>query len=281
MRNFFCVLIISLFCRLGAGFVPPLSVALKSCFDGRKALPSVTSFQHEVVLRSGDSVAIEENLAEIDGKIYFSFRSANLGEVGGTWSKGTYTFAGDKKVFGKSRVFVSFFTMSKPESFREVLIEEKFVKRDQFSQYLNSWTPKGDPATWDIAANYVSHPDVVFTKIPSGIAVTAIGLNDGNSKRSVSFDKESLQLARLEWLESRQAIAWNFQNVKKMGGDGLLPSSLSMTLDNRSVVKTSVVGRELLKGKAKGQWLSKFSNSAKTSPSASFEEALRVLLDYR
>lgn len=281
MRNSFFILFVFLFCRLSSGFVPPLSIVLKNCFEGRKPLPSVTSFQHEVILRSGDSLVVEENLAEIDGKIYFSFRSPNLGEVGGVWSKGTYSFGGDKKVFGKSKVFVSFFTMSRPESFREVLIEEKFVKRDQFTQYLNSWAPKGDPATWDIAANYVTHPDVAFTKIPSGIAVTAIGLNDGNSKRMVSFDKESLQLARLEWLESRQAIAWNFQNFKKMGGEGLLPSSLSMTLDNRTIVKTTVVGRELLKGKTKSQWLSKFSSTAKTAPSASFEEGLRVLLDYR
>jgi hypothetical protein len=171
--------------------------------------------------------------------------------------------------------------MSKPESFREILIEERFIKRDQFSQYKNSWTPQGDPATWDIAANYMDQPEVFFTKIPGGIGVTAVGLEEGRSKRMVSFEKESLQLARLEWLENKQSISWNFQNYKKRGGDGLFPTSIFMNLDNKQVVKSNLVSRELLKGNAKNLWLAKFSSSAKSAPSSTLEEALRILLEYR
>ncbi|NBX75197.1 MAG: hypothetical protein EBQ92_01420 [Proteobacteria bacterium] len=282
MKRFHLLSFLSIFLVIEArGFVPPLTAVFKAGFDGRKSVPTETVFRHQIQLRSGENIAVEERLAEIGGKIYMIFRSPSYGDVAGTFSKGFYSFTGDKRVASRSRAFISFYTASNADQFREVLIDERLVKRDQFSQYKSSFTPQGDPATWDLKENYVVHPDVYFSKTPQGPAIIAVGTEEGKTRRSVFFDKGTLLLSRIEWRESNQESAWNFRGSKKFPGDSSFPDEMTFTVDGRAVVQSNLISRQFLKGKSKTQWLDKFSSTSKSSMAPGLEEGLRILLGYR
>lgn len=262
-------------------FVPPLSFVFKANFDGRKSVPVETVFRHQIQLKSGESMVIEEKLSEIGGRIYFVFRSPSYGDAGGTWTKGSYSFAGDKKISTRSRSFLSFYTASQGEQFRDVLVEEKFMKRDQFSQYKPSFTPQGDPAAWDLKENYIIQPQVYFSRTPQGPAIMAVGIQEDKMRRAVFFDKGTLLLSRLEWRDGNQEAAWNFRGNRRFSGEGNFPDELNFTLDNRTIIQSQLISRQILKGKAKNQWLDKFSVASRSGLNPNLEEGLRILLGYR
>ncbi|NBT59732.1 hypothetical protein EBT16_13205 [bacterium] len=262
-------------------FVPPVSSILKACFEGRKSGDSETVFRHQIQLKSGESMVVEERLAEIGGKVYVVFRSPSFGETGGTWSKGSYVFSGDKKFPSRSRAFVSYFTSSNGDQFREVLVDEKLLKRDQLVQYKPSFNPQGDPATWDLKENYVIQPQVYFSKTPQGPAIVAVGTQEGKIRKAVFFDKGTLLLSRIEWREMTQDIAWNFRGTKKWAGDGYFPEDMTFTLDGRLIIQSSLVSRQPLKEKSKSRWLVRFSEFSKSGMNSNLEEGLRILLGYR
>lgn len=281
MKSILLFLTVLLCPKLGFGFVPPLAFIIKANFDGRKGLPVESVFKHQIVLQTGETFTVEERLAEIGGKIYLIFKSSNYGEVGCVWSKGSYGFSSDKKLVGRSRAFNYFFTMNKPDSYREVLIGEQFLKRDFFTQYKSPFIPQGDPASWDMKENYVIHPEINFSRTPAGPAITAIGFEQSGVRKSVSFEKESLLLDRLEWKEGTQITSWNFQSFKKFAGDGWFPTEISFNADNKVVVTSSLISRQYLKDQSSKQWLTKFSSASKSALSSNFEEGLKVLLEYR
>lgn len=278
---FFCVTLAFWVSLQGFAFVPPLNALFKANFDGRKPLASETIFRHQIQLKSGDSMLIEERLAEIGGKIYVIFRSPSFGEVAGTWSKGSYSFAGDKRFSNRSRAFVSYFTSSNGDQFRDVLIDEKLLKRDQFVQYKSSFNPQGDPASWDLKENYVIQPQVYFSQTPQGPAIIAVGTQEGKTRRAVFFDKGTLLLSRLEWQDSNQEIAWNFKGNKKVTGDSFFPDEITFTVDNRVLVQSNLIGRQYFKDKSKSQWLDRFSAVSKSGMTPNLEEGLKILLGYR
>jgi hypothetical protein len=266
--------------KVGA-FVPPLSAILKANFDGRKGLPVETVFRHQIISRTGESITVEERLSEVGGKIYLIFRSSSFGDVGATWSKGVYQFSSDKKVVGRSKAFNLFFTMHKPESYREVLIGEQFLRRDFFSQYKSPFVPQGDPSTWDLKENYVIHPELKFSRTPSGPAITAVGFEESGVRKSVSFGKDTLVLSRLEWKEGSQITSWNFQGVKKLKGDGSFPLELFLNVDNKEVITSTLVSRQYLTDSGAKQWMTKFNSASRSSLTSTLEEGLKVLLEYR
>ncbi|NBW98328.1 hypothetical protein EBR03_02030 [bacterium] len=263
------------------GFVPPLTLVFKTCYEGRKPQPTETVFRHQVTLRTGEVLNIEEKLAEIGGKTYLTFRSPTYGEVGATWNRGLYAFGSDRKISSKSQAFVSFFTLQSSDRFRDVLLDENFLRRDQFEQYRTGFVPQGDPATWDIKAGYIVHPLVFFSKAPAGFAIVAAGSDDLRARKAVFFDKEKMVVSRFEWREGNQTTAWNFQNFKKVAGDGTYPFELSFAIEDKEVIKTAVVNRQYLKGKTRSQWLERFSNLSKNPLNPQMEEALKLLLSYR
>ncbi|MFM8270068.1 MAG: hypothetical protein ACKN9V_07750 [Pseudomonadota bacterium] len=265
----------------GMAFVPPLTAIFKANFDGRKSLPTETVFRHQIKLKNGENIALEEKLAEIGGKTYVVFRSPSYGDVAGTWSKGSYYFAGEKKVPSRSKAFLSFYSASNGDEFRDVLLDEKFLKRDQFNQYKSSFTPQGDPATWDLKENYVVQPNVYFSKTPQGPAIVAVGLDENKMRRAVFFDKGTLLLSRIEWRDGDQETSWNFRGSKKFPGDSSFPDEMSLVLDKQVIIQSSLVSRQFLKGKLKSQWLDKFSALSKLGMSPNLEEGLKILLGYR
>lgn len=283
MKKFFVISVIwgVFFSHSLLAFVPPLTAILKAGFEGRKPVPSETIFRHQVILKSGEALTIEEQFTEIGGRTYVIFKSSAYGEVAGNWSRGVYTFSGDKKISSRSSVWPKFWLSTNGDSFREQLIQEKFLKRDQFSQFKTSFAPKGDPASWDLKENYIVQPQVYFSRTPAGPAVVAVGTEEGSSRRAVFFDKTSLGLSRLEWKESDQVTSWNFSGYKKIAGDGIFPTELNFNFENSEVVHSNLVGRRLLKDKLKSQWLERFSSLSKNPLSSSFEEGLRILLGYR
>lgn len=282
MKNVPIFLILYLFFSLRAfSFVPPLASVFKMNFDGRKSLPTETVFRHQIQLKSGESMVIEEKLAEIGGKTYFIFRSPSYGDAAGTWTKGSYSFVGDKKIPSRSRSFLSFYTASNGDQFRDVLVEEKLVKRDQFNQYKSSFTPQGDPATWDLKENYVIQPQVYFSRTPQGPAIMAVGIQEDKMRRAVFFDKSTLLLSRIEWRDGNQEVAWNFRGNRKVSGESNFPDDLFFTVDNRTIVQSNLISRQFLKGKAKNQWLDRFSAVSRSGLNPNLEEGLRILLGYR
>lgn len=279
-RSLFLVTNVFLAFKAGA-FVPPLATIMKANFDGRKPAPTETAFRHQIQSANGESMIVEERIAEIGDKTYIIFRNPSYGDIAGTWSKGTYFFSGDKKISSHSRAFLAFYTATNSDLFRDVLIEDKFLKRDQLTQYKSSFTPQGDPATWDLKENYVVQSQVYFSRTPQGPAIVAIGNEEGKTRRAVFFDKTTFLLSRLEFREGNGEFAWNFRGNKKIAGDGFFPEEMSFTVNNRTVIQSSLVSRQLLKGKAKTQWLDRFSSISKSGLAPNFEEGLRTLLGYR
>ncbi|NBX93219.1 MAG: hypothetical protein EB078_08125 [Proteobacteria bacterium] len=263
------------------GFVPPLTAVLKIGFEGRKAGSTETTFRHQITLKSGETITVDEQIAEIDGRTYIIFKSATFGDVAGTWNRGAYSFSGDKKISSRSSIWNRYWLTANGEDFREQLIQEKFLKRDQLLQLKPAFTPKGDPATWDLKENYIIQPQVYFARTPSGVSIVAVGQEDATSRKAVFFDKASLVLSRLEWKDGEQTTAWNFTNFKKMPGDGMFPSEFSFLFENKEVIKSILVSRRPLKDKTKSQWMSLYNAQAKNSLAPTLEEGLRLLLGYR
>lgn len=262
-------------------FVPPLAAVLKANFDGRKPGAYEMAFRHQILLKNGETLSVEERFVKLNGKVHVIFKSPIYGEFGAVWGKTGYQFGLDKKVPSRSQAFMIYFTTHQADVFREVLIEEKLAKRDQFLQYKSSFAPEGDPAHWDLNENYLAQPDLSFARTPVGPSITAIGLEDGTSRRAVFFEKNSLLLSRLEWKKDQEVTAWNFGQSQKLPGGGSFPKELFFQVDGREIIKSQLISRVLLEEKGKKQWLSRFSSVSRSPLNASLEDALRILLGYR
>ncbi len=262
-------------------FVPPISVALKANFEGRKPGAFETVFRHQILLKTGETLSVEERFTKLNGKVYVIFKSPVYGDFGATWGKTGYQFTSDKKIASRSQAFMVYFTANQADVFREVLIDEKLAKRDQFIQYKSSFAPEGDPAQWDLNENLLVQPALSFARTPVGPSIVAIGLEEGSSRKAVFFEKNTLILSRLEWKNDKEVTAWNFSQPQKFSGGGTFPKDLFFQVDGREIIRSQVISRTLLDEKNKKQWLSRFSNLAKNSLNESFEDALRILLGYR
>jgi len=263
------------------GFVPPLSAVFKANFDSRKSGFQETFLRHQILLKSGETLALEERFAKLNGKIYTVFKSPLYGEFSAVWTKAGYLFSAERKIPSRSVAFMTYFTTSQPDVFREVLIDEKMIKRDQFSQYKPSFVPEGDPAQWNLNDNYLIQPHLFFARTPFGPSIIAVGLEEGSNRRAVFFEKDSLILSRIEWKNDKEVTSWNFGNPQKLPQDGVFPREMFFQVEDKEIVKTSLVSRNALEERSKKQWLAKHASSSKGSLNPTVEEALKILLSYR
>lgn len=275
------ILIVFFQASVGFAFVPPLGAIFKANFEGRRSAPQETLIRHQVLLRNGESLSLEERFVKLNGKVYLIFKSPVYGEVAATWGKTGYLFGSDKKIPSRSQAFLTYFTTQQPDVFREVLIDEKLIKRDQFLQYKNSFAPEGDPAQWNLSENYVVQPEVFFSRTPAGPSIIAVGLEEGTARRAVFFEKGSLILSRIEWKNDKEVTAWNFAEAQKIIKDGVFPRELFFQVDEKEVVRSQLISRNPVEEKSKKQWLARFSSLSKNTLNPSLEDALRILLGYR
>lgn len=261
-------------------FIPPLPEVLKKAFSGRRWIPSETHFKHRVKVDGTTEVLIDERLAEIDGKTYHLF-SWSSGSAGATSASTGYTFNGQRKIFGSSKVFNAYFTAINPDKFRDIIVSEGFSKRSQWEQYSSSFIPEGNPALWDISVNYLVHPDVYFSRSQTGINILVEGFDNDSSSKSVAFDKESFLLSEISWKKNTKSDYWWFQGSKKISRMGTFPTEMGFVTGENQLVSSKLLQRRYLNNRDKKKWIQKFKADSQSGDFLDVQEALKILLSHR
>jgi hypothetical protein len=258
-------------------FVPPVNVVLNQMFDGRKAAPGIeVVFRHRV--RAGeDIVDLDEKLLGTRSRTYAVWKLPDGRSVFATLEKGNYAFTGGQKFTSRSSLFNRSFLSSTAEDFREALIQEGFIRRDQLAQYKPNYNPTGDPSTWNIRENYLIHPDVFLSRFNDTVAFAVMGTNEGNKRRIVHFDRALLGVRRFEWNDANETVAWTFDQFSGGKGSASFPKRLIFHRGDTEIVASEVVSFRLLKEKQLADLIRSMRGASNGSP----DEAVSTLLSYR
>lgn len=263
-------------------FVPPVGSVIKEIFDVRK--PGVIielTYKHTVELSQGNAVTVDESLLYSGGKAYFLWKSPNHVPVYGVQERKSYIVGSDKKMNARSFLYSKYLASPSAEDFKEQLISEQFIRRDQLLQYKPGFSFEGDPDSWQVRENYVKHPDVNFKRIGSLVTIAVLGMDGKDNQRTVYFDSKFQGVRKLEWKEGNNVSSWSFSDFNKYQ-DGIFPKSMRFEQNGTELVSSEVIQVRGLRDKAFQNTLKAWQKSgAKNSSSGQLEEALKVLLSYR
>jgi len=265
-------------------FIPPVPQIIKEIFDLRK--PSIANeaiFRHRIAAGNGESIELEERMVAEGNRLYFLWRVQGQPQpVAAYWENQSYVVAQGKAFPARSAAWVKYLLTNSGDGFRDTLVAEQFIRRDQLSQFKPGFTPTGDPHTWELRTNYLIHDDIFLSRLPAGIAIAVNGLQNETSRKSVYFDKSLRGVYRLEWVENAQTYAWNFERLAKNAYFGYYPSRLSFEAQGVEAVSSELVSFHPLKDKPLFEFKSLWKQ-AQRAPVANpvADAALRVLLSYR
>ena len=202
--------------------------------------------------------------------------------VSGQWDKRTYFLGNEKKIVGRSQLFLKNYISGSALEFRDALINEKFLRWEQLKQFKDGFELQGDPQTWDIKNNYLQQDSISLVLLPSGPSIAVVGLSEPTSKRVIYFDKGLLGIRKIEWMDGNENLSWNFDSFTMSLKDSYFPKRASLVKDGREIIQTELGTVRALNKKQNGEWLQAWQKASKTilnNPSA--EEALRNLLSHR
>lgn len=264
-------------------FIPPVTSLVRQIYETRK----VTGRGFEITLRhqiSGgeNSVGIEERMIRDGGKFFFVWKMEGNGEsVTGRLARSGYTVGESRSLSSASQVFVKYLLSSYPEELQNQLLAEQFIRQDQLFMFKPNYQPTGDPNQWDTAGNYLRHPDVFFSRLPSaGVAIAVVGSRDGGRSRAVFFDEKLRGLARLEWQDGGRTSAWSFHDFFVSGKDGIFPKR--MQFEGPGVgISSEVVAIRSLSDKQLTDIRNQMRRSGNPRLSSQMEASLGLLLSYR
>ena len=266
---------------------PPLAFVLKDVFDNRKPGAAVEVVLKHTIELKGEKIEIEERIVRERGQTRITWKIPGGSVVPATYERAGYVIARDHVFPSRTGLFIKYLTYDNSDDFRDQLIAEQFIRRDQLFQYKPGFIPTGDPQTWNMPENYMKHSDIFLSRLSRGIAVAVVGMQDAANRRSVFFDlpKKGSEhvdgVYRLEWKEDNQVVAWNFDTFVK-SGDGFYPRHGSFEVGGVELINTQVLAWRALRDKA----LSDSRNQWKALPRgsslpASVEAGLKLLLSYR
>lgn len=264
-------------CFTAMAFIPPLPSILKDMLDARKMKQPVEfTLRHKVYSQS--TIEIEERMIRDRGRTMVIWKSSGQAMAAVSDSQG-YSLSREKNIASKSQLVVRYLFADNPDNFRDVLLNEKFIRRDQLLQFKPNFDPKGDPATWALKDNYLRHDDIFLTRLDSLFAIQVVGLNEGDTLRSVYFDQRLRGLLRVDWKDAGQLSQWN---LFPGGGDFSVPKRMEFLVNNSSVATTELSHRTL-KEKQLNDFRAEWKTLAAKTPAISpeLEGALRALLSYR
>ncbi len=271
-----------LFSTLSSAFVPPVGSVIKEIFDVRK--PGVVielTYKHQVEVAQGTTVTVDESFLYSQGKGYFLWKTPNHVPVYGVQERKAYLVGSDRKMNARSFLYTKYLGTASAEDFKEQLISEQFIRRDQLLQYKPGYTFEGDPDSWQVQENYVKHPDVRFKRLDSMVTIAVQGMDDPQNNRTVFFDAKFQGVRKFEWKEGGNTSSWSFSDFNKYQ-DGLFPKSMRFEQNGSELVSSELIQVRGLKDKAFQNTLKAWQKSGlKNTSSGSLEDALKVLLSYR
>jgi hypothetical protein len=262
-------------------FIPPVSAVLKEIFDERKFSDDVEfGFSHQVLGGSGEWSEIEERIVlDRRGPKFLWKVGANGTWISGQLEKRNY-LVGDKKISARSLLFLKSFIANSAVEFRDALISERFLRWDQLKQFKDGFELQGEPQTWDIKTNYLQQDSIYLVLLPSGPSIAVIGSQDGNSKRTVYFDKALQSLKRLEWAGGSDNFTWNFDSSLTPFKEAVFPKRSYLLKEEREMIQSELIVIRQLNSRKVKEWRQLWQRSLNSS-SASLDDNLKTLLSYR
>ena len=259
------------------GFIPPVPNILKEVFDARRSFPGAEIVTRYQVKTPTGTTEVEERLIGDRNKGYITWRVGGANPVPAYWEKGQYVFPDGKRITSKSSVFNRYFLSNSSDEFRDVLLAERFLNKDQLLQYKTGFEATGDPATWDLKENYLIHPDIFLKRLPGGVGIAVVGTSDGQHERSIYFDKALQGVRRIEWKDGAETVQWTFD---QFSGDPACPHRMTLEKGREELAFGEVVSCRWLKAKPYTDLIKAF-RAKYTAVALPGEEALVTLLSYR
>lgn len=269
-----------LFPLLSYGFLPPIAGVLKEIFDSRKAgaLIEIT-YRHQVELAEG-ALVLEESFISTPRRTYILWKTANANPVFSIQEHRAYLI-GDRKLSSKSLLYAKYLSGTSAEDFKEQLISEEFMRREQLLQYKAGFLFEGDPDSWQLQDNYLKHPDIQYKRLDSIVSIAVRGMDDGPNQRTVYFDRKLEGIKRFEWKENNNLSSWNFKDFNKYA-EGFFPKIITFEQGGREFVRSELLQVKALKDKAIQNTVKSWQKmGGRNAPTGSMEEALKVLLSFR
>lgn len=273
--------------QMALALLPPLSFVIRDVFENRKPVAIEAILKHQIELK-GEKIEIEERIVRERGQVRVIWRVPGGMQIPASYERAGYVMGNGRGYPSRTSLFMRYLMFDSADDFRDQLISEQFIRRDQLFQYKPGYIPTGDPQTWNLRENYMRHPDIFLQRLPKGIAVSVVGVEDSNNRRAVFFDypkkgNERVEgILRLEWKEENQVAGWNFDQFSRSGSDGWYPRHASFDVGGVEMINTQILAWRSIKERAlndsRNQW--KAMPRATALPS-NVEAALKLLLSYR
>lgn len=261
-------------------YIYSLPSILTEIFDGRKPQPVEVEIRHRVGAKGKSQTLLREKIYWGEGRTYVMWEAegGRGGAIRAAVTPKGYEI-GDRILPRTSRLFLEYMVQPSPEEFQKQLLAEQFVRRDQLIEFKPGFNPKGHPRGWKIRDHYLRHPDIFHTRLPEGVTIVVVGLDEGADKRLLFIDKAYRGLYRLEWREEGRSTSWTFDQYRKFKDTGSYPRRLSLERGGVELVSSEIIGVKPISPTA---WQALRKSFASPSPSVpAIESALELLLSYR
>lgn len=283
MKHFVCVLLwIGWISENAAGFIPPVKNIIDEVFANRKAVPVIEAvMQHRVQLPGGDTVFVEEQMVREANTVSVLWKlQSHL--VSAQWTRQSYVVNSQLTYPSRSSIFLKYLLATVPEDLLRQLLLEQFVRKDQLVQFKSSYAPAGDPAGWNPKASYQHHPDIFLFRLPAGVAIAVMGLQETGASKTVYFDDSLKGISRIEWKEGDMITAWDFGGYSSVGLPGRYPKRMTFVSEGTERIQSTLVALRSMKTGALSTFRRDFATASRSStPSEMFDKALKLLLAYR
>lgn len=269
------------FLDAASAFIAPLNSVINEVVDLRSAAPQELVWRHRVFVPNQEPVQLDESIYCDRGNLSVHWRIGGQTILGQLSSKG-YSIPSAGKIFPlRSALFAKMMCSTSAEEVREALLQERFIRREQLVQFKPEYQPSGDPNLWDTKANYILHDDISLKRLKSGTAIGVAGTEGDNPGRSVYFDRSSNNIARLEWRNGTDRIAWNFERFMATEGRGLFPRKASFEAMGSERVSSELILARAFSGKSANVYRAERLRVSSAVPNESLLTALSILLSYR
>lgn len=270
--------------QTASAFIPPLTAMIRDVFEARKpAVASEARLKHRVEISPGQFVELEERIFKEKSETLFLWRQVGQNAIlAGRLEGQNYFLAKDKALPTASILIVNYLLLTSADTFRDLLLNEQFIRRDQLYQFRPGFMPQGDPQTWNLKENYFRHDDMYLTRFSGGVAVVVQGLNDSGNVRSVSFDRAEKGLVALQWKQGDQTVEWDLDQFSGKPTEGYYPRRLTFGRNGTTVVQSELFGVRKINDKQIYEFRQTWKQASKTyTESPALENALKILLSYR
>lgn len=236
-------------------FLPPLGVLVKDVFESRnKTGRTLYTFTHKL-RGTQDSYELEEQVMEEKGKFFILFKVNGI-LISGSLDSQNYQFGKDKNVPARSSLFLNYYATTNDDSFLSLVFQEEFARRDQSYQLK----PTAPVTAWNLKDQYLRHDDIFLVRLPLGVSIAVQAALEGESRKTIYFDRLKKQISRLEWKEGLNKYYWDFGPATRFSY-GNLPRQARFFKNDEEWFVTEFQGIKNLNEKAFADWKNLWKNN--------------------